>query len=96
MCLPWLAGQGAAQPPAPPHLPPPAGGLSELTSRTVRDKFARLSQMATILTLESVREILDYWGDSATVAWRLTENDVRSVLAQRVDFAPEDIFALNL
>ena len=52
--------------------------------------------MATILTLESVREILDYWGDSATVAWRLTENDVRSVLAQRVDFAPEDIFALNL
>lgn len=26
-----------------------------MTTRTVRDKFARLSQMATLLTLESVR-----------------------------------------
>lgn len=30
-------------------------GLSDMTTRTVRDKFARLSQMATLLTLETVR-----------------------------------------
>ena len=74
----------------------PAGGLSDLTSRSVRDKFARLSQVATVLALESVGELLDYWGDAATVAWRLSEADVRQVLAQRVDFLPAEINALRL
>jgi hypothetical protein len=35
--------------------------LAELTQRTVRDKFARLTQMATVLSLETPSEILDYW-----------------------------------
>ncbi|GFR44917.1 hypothetical protein Agub_g6002, partial [Astrephomene gubernaculifera] len=38
------------------------GGLGELTSRTVRDRLARLSQMAVLLGLESCEELLDYWG----------------------------------
>lgn len=75
----------------------PAGGLSELTSRTVRDKFARLSQMATLLSLEAVSEVLDFWGDnSGALAWRLTESDVRQVLAQRTDFSRAQIQALQL
>ncbi|PSC72320.1 conserved oligomeric Golgi complex subunit 4 isoform B [Micractinium conductrix] len=72
------------------------GGLSDVTARTVRDKFARLSQMATLLTLESVSEVLDYWGDAGAIAWRLTDGDVRQTLSQRVDFAPHDILALKL
>lgn len=137
-----------------------------MTTRTVRDKFARLSQMATLLTLETVRgswdscyrastcsrmlpdgagqpcmpgllllgpafcfacsllkrwrtfpmsvayqpltamlftgsivqvgEVLDYWGDAGAIAWRLTDNDVRQTLSQRIDFSPHEILALKL
>ncbi len=107
-----------------------------MTTRTVRDKFARLSQMATLLTLEAVggaaaapagcctgrashpcmvcggapfahagrsvppwaqvSEVLDYWGDAGAIAWRLTDNDVRQILSQRLDFAPQEILALKL
>ncbi|CAF99558.1 unnamed protein product [Tetraodon nigroviridis] len=35
--------------------------LTTVTTWTIRDKFARLTQMATILNLERVTEILDYW-----------------------------------
>ncbi|KAL4441200.1 hypothetical protein ABPG77_011437 [Micractinium sp. CCAP 211/92] len=72
------------------------GGLSDMTTRTVRDKFARLSQMATLLTLETVGEVLDYWGDAGAIAWRLTDNDVRQTLSQRIDFSPHEILALKL
>jgi hypothetical protein len=45
----------------------------------VRDKFARLNQMAIILSLESVDEFLDYWGDeSGHITWRLTPAEVRA------------------
>lgn len=43
-----------------------------------------------------VGEVLDYWGDAGAIAWRLTENDVRQILSQRLDFAPADILALKL
>ncbi|OWM68607.1 conserved oligomeric Golgi complex subunit 4 [Punica granatum] len=71
--------------------------FSSMTQRTVRDKFARLTQMATILNLEKVSEILDFWGEnSGPMTWRLTPAEVRRVLALRVDFKPEAIAALKL
>ncbi|XP_016118789.1 conserved oligomeric Golgi complex subunit 4-like [Sinocyclocheilus grahami] len=71
--------------------------LSSVTSWTIRDKFARLAQMATILNLERVSEILDYWGpNSGPLTWRLTPAEVRQVLALRVDFRSEDIKRLRL
>nr|XP_010959443.2 conserved oligomeric Golgi complex subunit 4 [Camelus bactrianus] len=46
--------------------------LTTVTTWTIRDKFARLSQMATILNLERVTEILDYWGaNSGPLTWRV-------------------------
>jgi hypothetical protein len=73
------------------------GHFSAMTQRTVRDKFARLTQMATILNLERVSEILDYWGDnSGPMTWRLTPAEVRRVLGLRIDFKPETIAALKL
>ena len=66
-----------------------AAGLSELTSRTVRDKFARLGQTATVLGLESAEEAADLVGDGAA-AWRLTAADVRQALSQRVEFDAAD------
>ncbi|KAH1097376.1 hypothetical protein J1N35_014297 [Gossypium stocksii] len=71
--------------------------FSGMTQRTVRDKFARLTQMATILNLEKVSEILDFWGEnSGPMTWRLTPAEVRRVLSLRVDFKPEAIAALKL
>ncbi|GAB2300581.1 Golgi transport complex subunit 4 [Dionaea muscipula] len=71
--------------------------FSSMTQRTVRDKFARLTQMATILNLEKVSEILDFWGDnSGPMTWRLTPAEVRRVLSLRIDFKPEAIAALKL
>lgn len=71
--------------------------FSSMTQRTVRDKFARLTQMATILNLEKVSEILDFWGEnSGPMTWRLTPAEVRRVLGLRVDFKPEAIALLKL
>ncbi|KAB2041058.1 hypothetical protein ES319_D02G123200v1 [Gossypium barbadense] len=71
--------------------------FSGMTQRTVRDKFARLTQMVTILNLEKVSEILDFWGEnSGPMTWRLTPAEVRRVLSLRVDFKPEAIAALKL
>ncbi|KAK3004784.1 hypothetical protein RJ639_020123 [Escallonia herrerae] len=71
--------------------------FSSMTQRTVRDKFARLTQMATVLNLEKVSEILDFWGEnSGPMTWRLTPAEVRRVLSMRVDFKPEAIAALKL
>ncbi|GBF96968.1 hypothetical protein Rsub_09048 [Raphidocelis subcapitata] len=68
-----------------------------MTARTVRDKFARLTQMATVLSLESVQEFLDYWGDdTGHITWRLTPAEVRAVLAQREDFSRDVVAALPL
>ena len=43
-----------------------------------------------------VGEVLDYWGDAGAIAWRLTDNDVRQTLSQRVDVSPHEILALKL
>ncbi|KAJ3592861.1 hypothetical protein NHX12_005199 [Muraenolepis orangiensis] len=71
--------------------------LTTVTTWTIRDKFARLTQMATVLNLERVTEILDYWGpNSGPLTWRLTPAEVRQVLALRIDFRSEDIKRLRL
>ncbi|KAG1354073.1 putative Conserved oligomeric Golgi complex subunit 4 [Cocos nucifera] len=71
--------------------------FSEMSLRPVRDKFARLSQMTTILNFEMVSEILDFWGENAGhMTWLLTPAEVRRVLGLRIDFRPEAIAALRL
>ncbi|CAG5130857.1 unnamed protein product [Candidula unifasciata] len=73
------------------------GYLSSVTTWTVRDKFARLTQMATILNLERVSEIMDYWGqNSGPLTWRLTPTEVRQILALRIDFRSDDVKRLKL
>ncbi|PKU78327.1 conserved oligomeric Golgi complex subunit 4 [Dendrobium catenatum] len=71
--------------------------FSEMSQRPVRDKFARLSQMTTILNFERVSEIMDFWGENAGhMTWLLTPADVRRVLGLRIDFKPEAIASLRL
>jgi len=69
--------------------------LTSITSWTVRDRFARLLQISTILNLEEISEIDDYWS-AGTVTWRLTPAEVRQVLTLRIDFKTEDIRKLKL
>ncbi|KAJ3298327.1 Golgi transport complex subunit 4 [Borealophlyctis nickersoniae] len=74
--------------------------LSSQTPWTTRDKFARLNQMSTLLNLESLDEVQECLGGAkgggGAVTWRLTANEVRKVLAMRVDFKAEDITKLKL
>nr|XP_039263013.1 conserved oligomeric Golgi complex subunit 4-like [Styela clava] len=71
--------------------------LTTTTTWTVRDRFARLTQTATILNLDRVDEILDYWGhNSGPLTWRLTPAEVRRVLALRADFGSDEICKLKL
>ena len=71
--------------------------FSNHTQRAVRGEFARLMQMASLLNLEKVSEVLDYWGEnSGQMTWRLTPSEVRRTLSRRVDFSGEDIANLKL
>ncbi|XP_021935308.1 conserved oligomeric Golgi complex subunit 4 isoform X2 [Zootermopsis nevadensis] len=71
--------------------------LTSTTSWSIRDKFARLTQMATVLNLERVTEISDYWGsNSGPLTWRLTPADIRQVMTLRTDFRSDDIKRLKL
>jgi hypothetical protein len=54
-------------------------------------------QKATLLSLESIDEAKEYWGEAGgPMGWRLSIDDVRHVLRQRTDFAPDDINALTI
>lgn len=61
-----------------------SGYLTTSTSWSVRDKFARLTQIATVLNFEKVSEIADYWGShEGALTWRLTPSEVRTVMSLR-------------
>uniref|UniRef100_A0A1B6DE98 Conserved oligomeric Golgi complex subunit 4 n=2 Tax=Clastoptera arizonana TaxID=38151 RepID=A0A1B6DE98_9HEMI len=71
--------------------------LSNATSWSVRDKFARLTQIATVLNLERVTEITDYWGNECgALPWRLTPTDIRQIMGLRTDFRGDEIRRLKL
>nr|CAD7434218.1 unnamed protein product [Timema monikensis] len=73
------------------------GYLTSATSWSIRDKFARLTQIATVLNLERVTEISDYWGNSSSpLTWRLTPTEIRHIMSLRTDFRSEDIKRLKL
>ncbi|KAG0342216.1 Golgi transport complex subunit 4 [Podila humilis] len=71
--------------------------LVSLTSFPLRDKLTRLNQQAMLLDLEELEDIYEIWGNNAgAITWRLTDNEVRSILSCRIDFRPEDIGQLQL
>ncbi|KAK3927117.1 Conserved oligomeric Golgi complex subunit 4 [Frankliniella fusca] len=71
--------------------------LTNATSWSIRDKFARLTQIATVLNLERVSEISDYWSNEpGAIAWRLTPAEVRHFMTLRTDFRSEDIKRIKL
>jgi len=64
---------------------------------SAREVFSRLIQIATILNLETVHEIVEFWGDnSGAISWRLNSTEVKTILALRSDFKQEAIKSLHL
>ena len=67
--------------------------LGELTSRSVRELIARLTQMCTLLNLESEAECAELWAEGG---WRVSAIEAKRVLALRVDFNTDRINYLAL
>ena len=57
--------------------------LTSVTTWSIRDKFSRLSQMATILNLESVEEAPEVFEHAKDSSGKLTPNEVKQVLELR-------------
>ncbi|OQV15659.1 Conserved oligomeric Golgi complex subunit 4 [Hypsibius exemplaris] len=72
--------------------------LSSITSWSIRDKFARITQVATILNVDSLVEFQDLWNPSSgiTLAWRVTPSEARQILSLRSDFRSDEIKRLKL
>eukprot|EP00842_Homolaphlyctis_polyrhiza_P001174 jgi/Hompol1/2057/HPOL_002041-RA len=71
--------------------------LSHNTQWSTRDKFVRLNQMCTLLNIEHVGEMAEYWGPKAgAINWRFSANEVRKILLLRVDFSQDEVARLIL
>ena len=71
--------------------------FTNVTTWSIRDKFSRLTQMATILNLESLSEVADLCDiDVSSTGTKLTSAEVRQVLMLRADFKSEEIKRIRL
>lgn len=75
--------------------------IAQLTAASqwpVRDKFSKLTQIASLLNVDNVNDAVEYWGSAAAgkMAWRLTPIEVRRVLGLRVEFKSDEINRLKL
>ena len=81
-----------------------AAFFAERSSRRARSKFTRLRQVAQLLNVDAPAEVLEWWGSAGggggggepAVPWELSPEEVRGVLALRVEFSSADIAALRL
>ena len=74
---------------------PPSSFFSGICSKPVRDKFSRLMQIASLLQVDKVEEIFDYW-TSDTQVWRLSPREVKEVLMLRIEFSKNSVMQLKL
>lgn len=66
--------------------------LSSTTNWTIRDKFAKITQTASILNLEVPSEMEELWGGGAVGSWsRWNKHEIKNVMNLRADFRAEDI-----
>ncbi|KAI6649418.1 Conserved oligomeric Golgi complex subunit 4-like [Oopsacas minuta] len=71
--------------------------LSSKTSVSIREKLSRTNQIISLLSLESLREIRDYWKpNTGLVSSRLSLAEVKSFLKLRVDLDRDLIMKIRL
>lgn len=68
----------------------------EVNNARVRERFGRLTQLATVLASETAREVEEVWEEGRAAGWRLTESDVRAGLRQRVDMPSAQVASVRL
>ena len=68
--------------------------LGELSSRSVREQLARLTQMCTLLNLETEAEAEEVWESGG--GWKLSAAEAKKILALRIDFHTGKIKNLTL
>lgn len=64
----------------------------------VREKFARLVQVTTVLNLEHVSDLAEFFSPDSGIrfSWKLTPDTIRQILKLRVDFREDDIRRVKL
>nr|CAH8831422.1 unnamed protein product [Trichobilharzia regenti] len=67
--------------------------LTSISYTPLRDYFTRSLQICRLLNLDRIDEVHYYWNSSN---WRLTAQEVRSILSLRRDFPVNEIRALKL
>lgn len=68
--------------------------FSSKTDRSVRDKFSRLTQIAYLLKMSEVDDILEIW--ESAQHWKLSVGEIKNVLSLRLDFKQEQIHNLSI
>jgi hypothetical protein len=58
--------------------------FTNISEQALRHKFARLFEMAGLLSLETLAELREHY--SETRSWRLTGDEIRKLVAARIDF----------
>ena len=65
--------------------------VSFFANWSMREKFSRLNQIATILNLEAVNEVNDFQEN-----WKLTTSEIKQILGLRADFGTDEVKKLRL
>lgn len=63
---------------------------------STREKFARLTQIASLLNVDTVAEAKEFYQTSSNIAWRIPASDIRKILNTRLDLPGEDLRKLKL
>lgn len=61
----------------------------------IHGRFARIRQVAQVLSFDRPEDVLEFMGNEK-VAWKLSAEDTRALLRRRKDFQPAAVLALRL
>ncbi|CEM07052.1 unnamed protein product [Vitrella brassicaformis CCMP3155] len=67
-----------------------------ISDQSIRHKFGRLSEMGSLLNLETLAEFEDLWSPSSGRSWRLSPDEIYQVLSLRVDFPPRELSKIQV
>ncbi|EFA82174.1 oligomeric Golgi complex component [Heterostelium album PN500] len=71
--------------------------FTKICRSTIRDKFSKLNQIISFLTLEKLGEVEEFWSENSSMSsWKLSPTEVKKILSVRIDFNPEAISRIKL
>ena len=70
--------------------------FSNKSGRSVREKFARISQICSLISIEKIGHVEGYWLDVNRDVWKFKTDEIKKILELRVDFLPSQIKQLKL